>query len=489
MGYSIFRLKRYIKKLSLISVLITICLFSVSLLNQSTTEMHVLGSIIHKSDVSKYTSIFGTLLKPQCEPFKNYKLDSQKYWSYYGSTTGSESVPDAKLSEEVLSNILDVSKEQEDEISRLHTELLTKYINDDYKLYQNLQREVSRNKGQGIVYLSGKKYYWLTMLSIKYIRSVLQDQVPIEIFIPIRDENDHHCTQIKSVYSNVKCSYFTDFLSKSQVVQLSGYQYKSLALIFSTFNEILYLDSDNVPLIKSDEIFNNESFRKTGFVSWPDFWKRSTNYKFYNMAGLSGFAQPISTLPSVESGQILINKSNHLKTLILAYYYNLYGPDYFYPLFSQGFPGEGDKETFYLASRVAKEDSFLITGYKTKSFGMKNKQGSYRGQGILQIDPGEKSKFWFLHMNYPKLQINELIKTDYMEEQKRHWTIIRNAENDGKANDFKKEIDTDIELVMWQLMTEILSIDFKGFRIFEDIGNDELADYTREFERVIKGIS
>lgn len=450
--------------------------------------MFVLGSIIHKSDVSKYTSIFSTLLKPQCEPFKNYKLDSSKYWSYYGTTTGSGSVSDSRLSEDVLANILDVSGEQESEIARLHDELLNKYINDDYKLYQNLKQEVSRNKGQGIVYLSGKKYYWLTILSIKYIRSVLKDQVPIEIFIPIRDNHDHYCNKIRHVYKDIKCSYFTDYLSKSQVVQLSGYQYKSLALIFSTFNEILYLDSDSIPLVGSDTIFSDTNFKKTGFVSWPDFWKRSTNYKFYNMAHLSGFAQPISTLPSVESGQILINKSTHLKTLILAYYYNFYGPDYFYPLFSQGFPGEGDKETFYLASRVVNEDSFLITGHKTKTFGSKDKQGSYKGQGILQTDPSDKSSYWFLHVNYPKLQANELISTGYMKENKRHWSLIRNAENDGKVLDFRGTLGGDLELTMWQLMTEILKVDFKGFRLFEEIGNDELADHTVEYVKVLKNI-
>lgn len=457
-------------------------------MNQSTTEMFVLGSLIHKSDVSKYTSIFSTLLKPKCAPFTEYNMESEKHWSYYGSTNGAGSgeISQSKVNEDILSNIIQVTSEQHDEISRIHTELLTKYINDEYKLFKNLKTQVSRNKGQGIVYLSGKKYYWLTILSIKYIRNILKDQTPIEIFIPIRDKHDHYCNKISSVYSNVKCSYFTDYLSKNQVLQLSGYQYKSLALLFSTFNEILYLDSDNIPLISTDLMFNNVQFKKNGFVSWPDFWKRSTNYKFYDMAGLQRFAEPISTLPSVESGQILINKSTHLKTLILAYYYNFYGPSYFYPLFSQGFPGEGDKETFYLASRVVEEDSYLITGHKTKSFGLKDKQGSYKGQGILQIDPNDKSKYWFLHMNYPKLQVNELIKTGYLKENKRHWLFIRNAENDGKVNDFMKTLQVDVELIMWKLMTEILTVDFKGFRIFEEIGNDELADYTRDFEVVLK---
>ena len=49
---------------------------------------------------------------------------------------------------------------------------------------------------------------------------------------------------------------------------------------------------------------------------------------------------------SSETGQLLINK-NSFQTLILAMYYNYYGPDYYYPF---SVKGEGDKETFIAAA-------------------------------------------------------------------------------------------------------------------------------------------
>lgn len=485
MGCSKFKIKKYARKLSVVSIVITVSVISMSLFYPPTTELLVLGSPFHYSDISKYTSLFSTVLQPQCDNFTEYNEDSRNYWQYYGSKHH------MALNEHSLSNILKVTDSQKDEISRLHDELLNKYLSPNYKLYANLKSVVDRNSlddNKGIVYVSGKSYYWLTILSIKYIRDHLNDKhTGIEIFVPIRDKGDNYCNKIQQVYPKVKCSYFTDYLSTNQVKQLAGYQYKSLALLLTTFNDILYLDSDNIPLVSLDTMLQNPNYQKTGFVSWPDFWKRSTNYKFYEMAGLSGFSNPISTTPSVESGQILINKQHHLKTLLLSYYYNFYGPGYFYPLFSQGFPGEGDKETFYLASRVANEKAFLITGQKTKSFGFKDKNGKYAGQGILQADPNNSKSYWFLHMNYPKLNINQMLGDGYFRnENKRHWTTVRNAENDGKTVEFRKSLGSDLELEIWALMDEILSKDFKGFRVFEEIGNDEMADYVKEYLSMLR---
>lgn len=440
--------------------------------------MIVLSSPFHYSDISKYTSLFTTVLQPKCEKFTNYKNDPKPYWQYYGFSHH------MKLNEETLSNFLEISDKQEAEITRLHNEILDKYFSSDYKLFSNLKSKVEKNSNQnnkGIVYVSGPGYYWLTTLSIKYIRDIIGDKTtPIEVFVPFKQKHDYHCNKIHLVYPQIKCSYFSDYLTHNQINQLSGYQYKSLALLLTKFNDILYLDSDNIPLVNVNEMFDNEIYLKSGFLSWSDFWKRSTNYKFYRMARLSGFADPISTTPSIESGQILINKNTHLKTLLLAYYYNFYGPEYFYPLFSQGFPGEGDKESFYLASRVTNEKSFLLTGQKTKSFGYKDKSGSYKGQGILQVDPGNIEKFWFLHLNYPKLNINKMLEEGYFKNKNpRHWALIRNAQEDGQTKEFKPTIGSDIELTIWKLMDEILSKDFKGFQVFKEIGNDEMADYVK----------
>lgn len=477
MGYSRYRLNRVFKKLTLVAFLGTCAVLLLSLLDISVLQMFVLRSPFH-SDISKFTALYSSTLAPRCANFSEYNLDAKSYWQYYGFQHH------MKLTPKSLSTILNVDDAQQDEITRLHTSLLGEYLTPRFGPFANLQKAATRSNtkdNKGIVYVSGKGYYWLTILSIKYIRDVLKDKTPVEIFVPFRDKHDNHCNKISLVYPNVKCSFFSDYLSYGQLYNLSGYQYKSLAMLLTSFNEILYLDSDNIPISSVADMFNNPNYLKTGFISWADFWKRSTNYNFYSMAGLTRFANPISSTPSVEAGQILINKEHHIRTLLLAYYYNYYGPQYFYPLFSQGFPGEGDKETFYLASRVTGDNSYLITGHTTKSFGYKDKQGAYVGQGILQTDPSNFSKYWFLHINYPKLDIVSMFKKGFFKGDKleRKWTFIRNAQEDGKSVPFRQTLGQDFEYDVWKIMTSILDTDFNGFRLFEEIGNDELSDFVK----------
>lgn len=477
MGYTSYRMKKTLRKLTILAFVLTCLITSLSFLNVPVLQSLLLNSPFH-SDVAKFTSVFESSLSPNCANFTTYNLEPKSYWQYYGFQHH------MKLNENVLSKILKIDQSQNDEITRLHSELINHYLTPNFQPFANLQNIANRNNdknNKGIVYVSGKSYYWLTMLSIKYVRDILKDKTPIEIFVPFKEKKDHHCNKISLVFPNVKCSYFSDYLSYSQLYNLAGYQYKSLAMLLTSFNEILYLDSDNIPIVSVESMFQNPNYLKNGFVSWPDFWKRSTNYKFYAMSGIERFADPISSTPSVEAGQVLINKQTHLKTLLLAYYYNYYGPGYFYPLFSQGFPGEGDKETFYLASRVTGEDSYLITGHKTKSFGYKNKQNKYTGQGILQVDPNNFEKYWFLHLNYPKLNVENMLEDGYFKNDKgdRRWTIIRNAQDDKKSDIFRQKLNQDLEYKIWNIMAELLSKDFKGFRVFESIGNDEMADYVR----------
>ena len=482
MGYSKYKFNRLFKKVSIVSTLILILfiIFTLTFHGSSKSFDLIVLKNPFQNSISKYTSLFNTILEPKCENFTTYNLDSSNYWQYYGFSHHMQ------LNEDTLSNILQINQRQEEEISRIHHELINYYLTPKYPAFTSLEKSVNGKNlenNKGIVYVSGEDYYWLTILSIKFIRDHMKDKTtPIEIFVPFRDANDHYCNKISMTYDNVKCLYFSDYLSWQQMKKISGYQYKSLALLLTSFNDILYLDSDNIPINNIQEMFEDENYRKTGFVSWPDFWKRSTNYKFYKMSGLSNYANPISTIPSIESGQILINKNSHLKTLLLSYYYNFYGPEYFYPIFSQGFPGEGDKETFYLASRVVNEKSFVITGQTTKSFGYKDKNSKYIGQGILQMNPSNSNKYWFLHVNYPKLNINNLfLNNNYQKNNNiRKWMIIRNAQDDGKGTGFWKKLGIDLEFEIWNLMIEILTVDFKGFKIFKEIGNDEICDYVKE---------
>lgn len=419
-------------------------------------------------------------MKPDCTPINKYNLNSADYWQYYGYSGNKE------LNEESLSSILKISTNQENEIGKIHKSILNDLIPSQEK-FINLIENGNELKGKGIVFVSGDDYYWLTIMSIKYIRDELKDDIPIEIYIPERKKKDFLCGKIEMVFKNVECLYFDDYISKKYLEKIKGYQYKSIAMLLSKFSDILFLDSDNLPLVKPIEMFNIEEYKTQGLVLWPDFWKRSTNFKFYKMANIEKMSDVIMSTPSIESGQILINKKTHLKSLILSYYYNLYGPDYFYPIFSQGFPGEGDKESLYLASRVLNEKSFLMSGIKTKSVGFKDSKGIFSGQGILQRSP--KLEYWFLHLNYPKLELEKFIDDGFFKmNHPRFLTTVRYAQkNSMDEENFRQLMGRDLESKLWEIMYQILKVDFKGFQVLKKYGNDEAADFCMERYKELQG--
>jgi len=130
-------------------------------------------------------------------------------------------------------------------------------------------------------------------------------------------------------------------------------QWKALAIIASTFQNVLFLDPNSLPVQNPDPIFaaNAQPFSSTGFITWADIWTPTGSPEFYTIVG--DMEPPALTArASSESGILVIDKARHADTLLLAAYYNHYGPDYYYPLLAQHGLGDPGKET-YLASALA----------------------------------------------------------------------------------------------------------------------------------------
>lgn len=82
----------------------------------------------------------------------------------------------------------------------------------------------------------------------------------------------------------------------------------------------------------------------------------------------------------------MISKRKHLETLILASYYNFYGPNYYYSILSQGAPGEGDKETFSTAADFFGKRYYKMQ-QKVSALGHWDLDHNFRGTSMLQFDP------------------------------------------------------------------------------------------------------
>jgi len=52
--------------------------------------------------------------------------------------------------------------------------------------------------------------------------------------------------------------------------KLEGFAIKGMALYAASFDEVLMIDSDNMPLADPTSLFSDASFQATGNMLWPD---------------------------------------------------------------------------------------------------------------------------------------------------------------------------------------------------------------------------
>lgn len=314
---------------------------------------------------------------------------------------------------DMLANYLRLSDDEKTALKDSHKKFLDKMPTEwpaDLTSYNKFNLFM---KGDGIVYLGGGEYFQLAFLSIKTLRSN-GSKLPVEVIVPTEEDYDvDFCNKLLPML-NGECKLISDFLPENIVHNITGYQLKNVALLVSSFERVLYLDADNIPIKNPDAFFNNKPFVNRHLVLWPDLWRRSTSPTFYDIADIKidynkrsrnsyfpGDARGAladkskysmhdceGAIPeaSSETGQILINKRVHFKTLILSMYYNFYGPNFYYPLLSQGAAGEGDKETFIAAAHKLNLPYYQVKEFN-REFGPPNEFNHHQFFGMGQYDP------------------------------------------------------------------------------------------------------
>ena len=270
---------------------------------------------------------------------------------------------------------------------------------------------------RGIVTTAGGPYLAVALVSIRMLRRT-GSTLPVEVFLAVKEEFDPEICGVILPSLNAHCLILQDIFDLSSAnnsdFQITKYQYKVMSILFSSFEDVLFLDSDCFPIFDPDQLFDSEPFLTTGMVLWPDFWFPSESPLFFEAADIP--APPIYTRSSTESGEIFYSKSKHDLSIMLATYYNYYGPEFYYPMQSQGAPGEGDKETF-LWSAVALSEPFYTVKTGVAALGYWTTTHEWRGSAMLQFDPtqdmqiveghgefanSDRPRPFFVHANFPK---------------------------------------------------------------------------------------
>ncbi len=155
---------------------------------------------------------------------------------------------------------------------------------------------------------------------------------------------------------------------------------KPYAILHSKFEEVLFIDVDNIPVRNPEFLFDSLPYRETGAIFWPDIWRLAPHRLIWSICGID-----FRDEREFESGQIVIDKRRCWKALNVAMHLNEYS-DFYYQHFL------GDKETFHLA--------WMKLGQK---YSMPARNAELRDNTLFQYD--FEDKLLFQHRNGDKWRL------------------------------------------------------------------------------------
>jgi alpha 1,2-mannosyltransferase len=197
---------------------------------------------------------------------------------------------------------------------------------------------------------------------------------------------------------DVTCHNISDYTEDS----IEGWAMKPMAILSSSFKEVLYLDSDIVCMANPELLFDLPEYREFGALFWPDFWETEEDNSIWEVLKI-----PPVKMKEQESGQLLIDKERCWKELHLATYFNIHNYIYYHLLY-------GDKDTFRFAWMALNTPFYFVEG-EPSSCGYMDSEGYYLGNTMVQYLPdGDKM---FLHRNLSKWHL--------LKDNNERWQIIK----------------------------------------------------------------
>uniref|UniRef100_A0AAV1TY88 Nucleotide-diphospho-sugar transferase n=1 Tax=Peronospora matthiolae TaxID=2874970 RepID=A0AAV1TY88_9STRA len=263
-----------------------------------------------------------------------------------------------------------------------------------FSLLNSNQTEAVR---AGIVMVVYPKLLAGAYASIRTLREVLRCQLPIEIwFRPVEMQNVPAGLKLLKEAAKVDAMDGVTFraIDDLRAVRFAA---KVHAIYNSAFDQVLFLDADNVPVRDPAFLFESEEFVGTGAVFWPDYWhphhtifhlvEDSLLWQMLDMQYVDMFEQ--------ESGQLLIDRRRHAAAMELVHFYASHTPDLFKHLDLLW----GDKDLFRFAWIELNAPFFMVQTLPAVAGKLVNE--SFCGMTMVQHD--FNGNVLFIHRNTNEL--------------------------------------------------------------------------------------
>ncbi|KAA8641591.1 hypothetical protein EYZ11_013231 [Aspergillus tanneri] len=317
---------------------------------------------------------------------------------------------------------------------------------------------------KGIVSAAGGPYLPAFVVTLRMLRRT-GSTLPVELFMRDYLEYEPYICEVVLPPLQAQCIILSEIVLGGfgdPRYTIEHYQIKSFAILFSSFESVLWMDADCIPLYNPSPLLSSEPFISTGLVTWPDFWTNTASPLYFQISRQP--EPPTTARQATEAGMLLISKKSHWMTLLLAAYYNYYGPSFYYRLLGQGAPGEGDKDTFLQAATAVGEEYYAVSE-AVADLGHPDSSGKgVLGAAMLQADPmedyaltsrgkwrvkdpsvAEAARGFFIHSYNPKFNPGGDLLGEKAQDAKgqpsRLWTASINA---------LQRIGYDAEKVVWE---------------------------------------
>lgn len=205
---------------------------------------------------------------------------------------------------------------------------------------------VHRFQGRGIVTCAGgPRFFTCAWVLVRVLRDILKTALPVQVW-------HRGAAEIDPLMRALLERYDVEVIDACGIASLrppsQGWALKPFAILHSRFQEVLFLDADNVPAVDPARLFAAAPYRETGAIFWPDLKPIPVESPIWEICRV-----PYRDEPSFESGQIVLDKARCWKALLLTMHMNERGDFYYQHLY-------GDKDTFHMAWRYLEQPYSMV---------------------------------------------------------------------------------------------------------------------------------
>lgn len=266
----------------------------------------------------------------------------------------------------------------------------------EYQKYLDMSTEFKKNipaypvdtySGRGVVILAGgERYYTGAWVVVNMLRK-WGCTLPVEIWHLGEQEMDDRMREMMLPLGVTTVDAY-EVRKLHPARRLYGWECTPFSLLHSRFEEIIFLDADNVPLIDPATLFDTMQYRETGSIFWPDYGRLQASRDIWQICDV-----PYRDECEFESGQIVVDKKRCWGPLQMSMHLNEHSDFYYKHI-------HGDKDTFHMAWHMMEQD-YSMPSKGIEALRSTMCQHDFEGKRIFQHRNMDK---WKLHGGNIKVQ-------------------------------------------------------------------------------------